>query len=244
MILLANGCSFTWGGGLNFREDQEDLRLQHTWPHYLGLKLNRSVVNLSAGCGSNQRIIRTNLDWISQQTDDVLKNTIAVIQWTDPSRYEYYEPLNSDDYLENFPNRWAKVNAQAVIGCREDSSPEKSKRDHERKNKRYETHTMQEDMYRTISDISSMSKIFEDFGVKYYYWTYSHLSDKFLPHIRKYYKTFPWLNEPLNGEPYDWLLHWDYEIISNTDTHPSLLGHQQIADLIFEKIKKTDQPLL
>lgn len=241
MILLANGCSFTFGGGLNFDDHQEEERLQSVWPHFLGLKINRSVVNLAAGCGSNQRIIRTTLDWLSDQSKQTLDNTVAVIQWTDPSRYEYYEPLNHSDHLENFPNRWAKVNAQVVIGCREDSNPEKSKRDHERKNKRYETHTIQEDMYRMISDITAMSKIFEDFGVKYYYWTYAHLTDKFPPYLRNYYKTFPWLNEPLNGNHDDWKLHWNFERVSDFDMHPSLTGHKQLADLIFQQLKKTDQ---
>lgn len=237
MILFANGCSFTFGGGLGLDEHKEDLRLASVWPHHLGLKLNASVINLGAGCGSNQRIVRTTLDWLSQQSLEILSQTLAVIQWTDPSRYEYYEPYNYKDRKENMQHRWVKVNSQVVIGCKEDSNPEKSRRDEERREKRYETHTIQEDMYRMISDIAAMAKIFKDFGVRYYYWSHAHISDKFYPHLLKYYKTYPWLNPPLNGDDDDWRLHWQYERVSPTDMHPSFLGHKQIAEYIYEKIK-------
>jgi len=63
MILLVNGCSFTWGGGLDKQGDQ--VRETSVWSHHLGALMNaEKVVNLAAGCGSNQRIFRTTVDYI------------------------------------------------------------------------------------------------------------------------------------------------------------------------------------
>jgi hypothetical protein len=45
------------------------------------------------GCGSNSRIVRTTLDYfITKQCDgEDLSDHVAVIQWTEPSRYELYD---------------------------------------------------------------------------------------------------------------------------------------------------------
>jgi hypothetical protein len=64
MILLTNGCSWTYGGSLGLDEiEKQEQRLQSTWPHHLGQLLNVSEnVQLAVGCGSNQRIVRTTFD--------------------------------------------------------------------------------------------------------------------------------------------------------------------------------------
>ena len=81
--LLTNGCSWTAGGGLTDIYDLEYLKNHITWPAHLKNLMNfDNQINLSAGCGSNQRIFRTTLDWVLAQTPETLSNTTAVIQWT------------------------------------------------------------------------------------------------------------------------------------------------------------------
>jgi len=87
MILLSNGCSWTYGSGLD-----EGIREESVYSALIARTLNRKLVNLSKGCGSNQRILRTTFEWISKQNKSIWDNTLAIIQWTDESRYEYYVP--------------------------------------------------------------------------------------------------------------------------------------------------------
>lgn len=107
MKLFANGCSFTWGGGILEEErglsgtlsgpiDDVHVRFRESsvWPARLDELLgNTGHINLGMGCGSNSRIVRTTLDYfISKQCNgDDISDHIAVIQWTDPSRYEIYD---------------------------------------------------------------------------------------------------------------------------------------------------------
>ena len=114
MILFTNGCSWTWGGGLNVPGDNfgDNLyagveRQKLLWPYHLGLKLNaEKTVNLSMGCGSNERIARTTFDWLQQQTLEDIKKTVAVIQITKVNRYEYYYPTDMKAWVENNLADW------------------------------------------------------------------------------------------------------------------------------------------
>lgn len=105
MRLFANGCSFTWGGGIleeeyglatsliNVPAEEKNLRMSLVWPAYLGELLGCEVANLSMGCGSNSRIVRTTLDHFLPMitTGESVDDHLAVIQWTEPSRYEIYD---------------------------------------------------------------------------------------------------------------------------------------------------------
>ena len=119
--LFTNGCSWTAGGSLHQLYTNEQLLNEITWPNHLGKLLNVDrVINKSAGCGSNQRIFRTTFDWIISQPKDVLENTIAVIQWTEPSRYEYYIPKNNnyDEWVDDELG-WAFVKTDVVMSWNE-----------------------------------------------------------------------------------------------------------------------------
>lgn len=107
MKLFTNGCSFTWGGGileeehqlfdtLNTNVDQQSVKFRESavWPFKLHTLLNAdAVINLGMGCGSNSRIVRTTLDYfvaLQNNAQDV-SEYVAVIQWSEPSRYEIYD---------------------------------------------------------------------------------------------------------------------------------------------------------
>lgn len=110
MRLFTNGCSFTWGGGIleegyglhntycSTLAEHVELRSSLVWPAYLGKLIGCEVTNLSIGCGSNQRIVRTTLGHFTSMIaqGETVNDHIAVIQWTEPSRYELYDASIGD----------------------------------------------------------------------------------------------------------------------------------------------------
>jgi hypothetical protein len=229
MILFANGCSFTWGGSLepHFTNDKERLAL--CWPAHLGTLLKADeVVNLGEGCGSNQRILRTTFDWLSKQTPERLAETVAVIQWTDSSRYEYYFPENFYNDQENIPERWAKVKEGVCLQVGERHEVALARSQH-----RFETLTMQEESYQIISNCSAIANMFQNFGVtRYYFWSHHGWGDRYLTRPRSYFANrFPWIDDTKVGRA-----RWVWDRVSSTDGHPSVQGHKEIAEIIYKNI--------
>ncbi len=76
-MILANGCSFTYG-------DELDNPERDAWPAVLAAMANEPVMNLGQSGGSNDRILRTIVEVIEANSD----NTKVVIAWTSPTRLE------------------------------------------------------------------------------------------------------------------------------------------------------------
>lgn len=229
MILLTNGCSWTWGGGLedyfttNERIDH-DKRESLVWPYYVGNHFQANkIINLSRGCSSNQRIVRTTFDWFLQNYSGI-EPVLAIIQLTDPSRYEYYHTKNIDDFTNN-DDCWAKATAQQVISNHDFDFSEMQYRH----NLRMSTFTSIEGIYRIVEGCSALAKLFDRYKVQYYFWpAICKIPNESPEHLKKYSRS-------LNFLDYDQI--WEYDRISNIDTHPSLLGHKQIADKIISTIQ-------
>lgn len=239
MILFTNGCSWTWGGGLepHFKFNDiinDEQRLKLVWPHHLGNLLNADkVINLSAGCGSNQRVFRTTLDWFLNEYKN--EPMMAIIQLTDPSRYEYYLTDNVDDFTNDQLN-WVKLTSSAHILNIKDVKPhddvfKKQELEIKReRDSRMTTYTLIEGMYKTINHCASLAHLFKKYNVEYYFWggyfkfkpDYPIKQKNYLSQIN--YLDFKW----------DWV-----ESVSEIDAHPSVLGHKQIADLIYQNIRPT-----
>lgn len=237
-ILLANGCSFTWGGGLEsfFQKDDDDtlndsIREELVWPHHLGKMLNRDTVNLGMGCGSNERIVRTTIEWISQQSPETLANTVAVIQWTEYFRGEYYIPYCYNDPLnyghesykfnfENTPERWVLIN------CWGHSAGKKDKKIANRtiRNK-VETYSDIHKLFEHIQECLTLAYLFEKYNIKYCFWNYQ-------GNISQWPSNFFNLIKDLNWYSYNNLT--DFDIISKTDPHPNIDGHIQIAKKLYD----------
>lgn len=231
MILFANGCSFTWGGSLEpfFDRDNDEQRLALCWPAHLGTLLGANeVVNLGEGCGSNQRILRTTFDWLAQQTSERLADTVAVIQWTDSSRYEYYCPEDYNNHQENISERWAKVKEGVCLQVGESRETSLA-----RSQKRLETLTMQEEAYQIVANCSAIAHMFQSFGVtQYYFWSHHNHRDRYLDRPRSYFShRFPWIDSVKLGQT-----DWKYDTVSASDKHPSCQGHREIAEIIYKKI--------
>lgn len=215
MILLTNGCS--WTDRTYFR-DQNDTRYNTTenlvWPEFLAEKLSATqLFNISQGGGSNGRIVRTCFDWIINQTQETLADTVAVIQWTDPSRWEWFDPNNS------YNNGWRPI----MIN--------KSSIEQQEQNV-FAFYTDLQAMYKHIFEIEALDSLFKKSGIKAFYWSLGHTNypwpdgrylEKFL--------SYSWLDDPKNEK------FWNYERISEQDHHPSPVGHDTIAQLIYNQIK-------
>lgn len=227
MILLTNGCSWTWGGGLDLDSTEDDLiRNASTWPAHLAKFLNaEEVVQLAAGCGSNQRILRTTLDWILNQPTERLTKTVAIIQWTEFSRFEYYSPKDPLDYYENFSERWVR----AKIGCVMDPYATDDQTSLQRADARLQTYTEIEGLYRNIFECAALSDIFNKYGIKYYYWKYRGYYPKDPIKITNFLESYNWFKDSHT---------WEYERISEKDKHPSFQGHIDIANIIFNEMKE------
>lgn len=223
MILFTNGCSWTWGGALEPHFKTQEERLKLVWPHYLGQMLNASkVVNLAAGCGSNQRIVRTTFDWVLQEykTDEPV---LAIIQLTETARYEYYTTDDIDDFT-NDEEHWAKVTPSASY-----APYEKNIANSYLRTMRYRTFTTIEGMYKMISDCNALAKLFESYNIKYYMWPGASRIPDTYPSLYKNY-----LINKCNVLNMD--NAWEYERYSQSDLHPGLLGHKQIAEILYNNI--------
>lgn len=215
MILFTNGCSWTYGSGLD-----ESIREESVYAAQIAKRLNRTIVNLSAGCGSNQRILRTTFDWLTKQSSQDLENTIAVIQWTEESRYEYYVPNTKKSEDEN----WARVNVNVAISPNEDYD-----RSHERIKYRLETFTNEEAGYLMLAQTSALVNYLNYYKVKYYFWSPQYMTTHaYKTNIKNFMiNSQNWINVPGNYE----------RINGSADPHPSVNGHKEIAEYLLTFIK-------
>ena len=90
-VLLTNGCSMCYGSDLT--EDHLQ-RMKSCWSGKLGKAAGfDEVVNLGYPGGSNDRILRTTIEWIIQHylNKKIDTNSLLVcIGWTSPMRREFY----------------------------------------------------------------------------------------------------------------------------------------------------------
>jgi hypothetical protein len=221
MVLFTNGCSWTYGGGLKLDHKKYDnFRPNLVWPKQLGDLLNASnTINLAVGCGSNQRIVRTTHEWFIKNYDPS-ENYIAIIQWTEFSRYEYYVTKSPLDDFENNPDKWAKVKTGIVLSNHEENLNTALKRSGER----FKTYTEIEGTFNHLRDCTSLAYLFDKLGIRYYFWNFNHFINN--PMFTTYFNDFPYLDSR----------DWEYRRVSPTDAHPSIQGHREIAKIIHNLI--------
>ncbi len=229
MKLFANGCSHTWGGGLleekgftgtlgDFLDKKEskenfDFRTRSVWPFHLSELLNCSeLVNLGLGCGSNPRIVRTTLDFFIEKIKkgEDLSEWIAVIQWTDPSRYEAYNSETKDFHL---------VKVDLVI-------PQVDKdRFKDLQNRFYEDEQLFISEF--LVHLITLSSFFDKWKINY---RFTRINPS--PPIPEFYhNNFKWVNE------FSTMLD-HHKIYQTKCHHPNVEGHKLIAKEIYNSFKK------
>ena len=86
--LVTNGCSMTWGSGLN-----PDTRVVDAYPYKLAKLLDAELFDLSKPGHSGQYVVRTTIDFFLERLDEDLSEYIVLLQLPDGNRFEYW-----DDY--------------------------------------------------------------------------------------------------------------------------------------------------
>lgn len=221
--LLANGCSYTYGAGLD-----ETLREEKVWPNQVKELLGYDrIINLAAGCGSNQRIVRTTIEWILSQPASILENTLAIIQFTNLHRYEYYVPKQNKVW-ENHSERWIRNKVDAVVAPYYNDIDINQLVDYN--NIRLSTYTDIEGYWTWLVQCEALASIFKRYNIKYYYWN---LSGMLINPDEIYYRflrdNYNWINNDLH-------FTCEFDSIPN-DGHPTVNGHRQIAEFSVKYIK-------
>ena len=265
--LLVNGCSWTYGGGLDRPGTKERLDYLHTnivWPAHVKKLMNFDrCVNLAEGCGSNQRICRTTFDWVNQQDKETLKNTTVIIQWSCEDRYEYYVPTKEEQ--EDFQKRYQvspmqkkdiwkdqiindnnydvlhNLDRWARVNPHSLISFVENHNDPDvikQGQSRYRTYTDQEGMYTWLFQMGFLYDFLTSKGIECYYWYFNQYVDAMPQEIQDYiYNRFPMLED----KPGQTRCHlYEYERIGGEtgDPHPSVRGHEQIGEYIVADIAK------
>jgi len=233
--LFANGCSFTWGGELykSLYDTNGQLldytnpdpinkeRLTRVWPFQLAKRLGAdSCVNLSMGCGSNDRIVRTTIDFFTQESE---KDWTAVIQWAHPHRFEYWEEETQ---------AWTLIIPQCgTLG--KNVNGDVFDRVSKFKDQVYRNYTDYTYAQKYWTQVVSLANFFIANNIKYYFVnlmpnSYYNLLDL---HQQQYLENkINWIGQ---GPRHDLVNMFD----SRFDTaHPTESGHKQIADYFYHRI--------
>lgn len=96
MLIYANGCSMTYGAELvDDRDPDPELRCyreKNAWPGRIGEFLDADrVVNDAVISGSNDRVVRTTIDWLAGHREAAEEGQLLVIVgWSGAMRREFY----------------------------------------------------------------------------------------------------------------------------------------------------------
>jgi len=259
MKLYSNGCSYTWGGTLfsiKYTDDsgnyyylprdkdceQNKKRLETVYPHHLGKLLNAAeVINDSMGGGSNDRIVRTTLDYFTNAKlkGQDLTDYFVTIQWTEPNRTEIYDDFFDHSYVGIMTNGLCSENPQ-----------DGSYIHHEKVNKLYYKYFSNNvnDYNRLIKNIYSVGyflryhkipHLFFSLGQLFSTWIEPEAQDvsrrvQLLDHYNSLMNDFTWFidaNQSMTTV-------MTFEDCMPEGTHPNAKGHQQIAQTLYDYINQ------
>tara|TARA_B100000029_G_scaffold352417_1_gene344980 strand:+ start:17 stop:733 length:717 start_codon:yes stop_codon:yes gene_type:complete len=96
MILLANGCSHTSGGEIEYYK--QDSCYEKAWPQHLANKLNFDCKNIAISGASNKRVLRTTITSLGELFLQKVapKDIFVVILWPGSYRTEVYQDKFKD----------------------------------------------------------------------------------------------------------------------------------------------------
>lgn len=224
MILYVNGCSWTAGGGLEIplgiddrhkSENDEIMMKQHVWSQHLGTLLGaEKVINDGRGCGSNQRIIRTTFDFLSS-TEINPEKLIVGIQLTESTRFEFYQETNISKH------KWPQIK----IDINETEFNSTQEIEFTNRFINYYRSSDEQNFYHLVFVLNTLSNIFFTFNIsKYFFWTEKNWYNNDLINKNMAYFT----------EKFPFMILDDFNIDYLPCSHPSLIGHKQLAHKLKE----------
>jgi hypothetical protein len=222
--LYYNGDSFCGDGVKRFDE---------TFGQLLGDKYNLEVNHAWKGGSSNHRIHRTTVNHI-MNNQSKLQDTLFLIGWTKPTRFELYNSIRGD-YIQYGHQNFYNL-APNVEGFEYEISIEFQK---EYISKFVDDDTMLEDHLRRVYSLESILKTN---NCKYLFWNVFHdtcilhsdLPDT-IPLWNKAVEIFDWENWILPFTSFDqYLEQFQHREVrqSSHDDHPNKLGHQKWFEVV------------
>jgi len=225
--IFANGCSYTFGGGLYNLVDETKLvepndtseinqeRLSVTWPGVLAKNLkSNSFRNYALSCGSNDRIVRTSLEFYRDllQQGKQVTNWYAIIQFTYSERFEFFDASKQS---------WSIIkNNSYIAGDGTDYSQE----DQVRLENYYRYGNKIYWEQKTLNQIMTLGHFFHFHNIPYMFWSMYNdqmiLSDSGRRYCNKH---FYWLREDINYFP---------KVNRLSCGHPTKQGHKELAKII------------
>lgn len=233
MKIFANGCSYTWGGGLynlvgkdgnlldfDNRSAENIERLSVTWPGVLGeLTKSEDTVNYALPCGSNDRILRTTLNFFGEKlaNGDRCKDWIAIIQLTYAPRFEFF-----DEKI----GKWSLVKQDNFLDGNGTPYDSKTK---ERLENYYRFNNDVFYQNKTFHHICTLGHFFSFHKIKYFFWTLYN-DQLYLDTMQKKYcnKHFNWMSDDIDFHP---------KATRLSCGHPTKQGHIELAKLFRREIK-------
>lgn len=243
MIYYANGCSFTWGGNL-YEFIYEDIwlprdkdhplnkeRLDTVYSYHLGKLLKAdTVINDSLGCGSNYRIMRTTLDYFNSliYKGISLKDHFVTIQWTEPSRFEYYDDIS---------DTWNMLTNATYLCENRPEHPDNLKDVYNFYYKNLYSNKQSLDIF--VSNVICLGSFFSRYQIPYLFYTHTNFWSDYITTSSEY----DYYNKILLE--YNW---WGDlptksfmgggKLDGPLGAHPTKRGHKQWAEFLFDDIKK------
>ena len=102
MLLLANGCSHTAGAEIEY--ELQGYCYEKAYSKYCAENLGWQYENIAASGASQERIIRTTIDWVGKNYKRYKnKEIFVVIMWSGPGRTEFYDG-RLHQYIQIVPN--------------------------------------------------------------------------------------------------------------------------------------------
>ena len=232
-ILLTNGCSWVNGAGLPNRETQR-------WSYHLAKKLNMEDINISSEGASNDKILRTTIDWITENKEKI-SEIIVVIGWTQITRMEIFNDITNEWETQNFVSFGDGSEDLRSESFYEEQSKHMIRQAHDYTPNEiwwrvylkyyFSLEQNQIDFYKILLYTQSILK---SFGIEYYFFSSFgsvKLSDIEITKMLDYknisdYSMIKYVSSALNKQE-------DY---SDENGHPGPISHKVWADFLFEKI--------
>lgn len=211
-MIYAIGDSFTYGDEL--------LDRNLAWPAVLGQQLDREIINLGKNGSGNSRIVKRVLDLAFDDTAELI-----LIAWAGPGRIEYF----NNKPLDIWP-------AQQVRGILSPTEQELTRL-------LTLTHNEQWDIWahrKWIRDIILCQNLLENQNKRYLMMVAWHNWQP-TPEVKDLWDkvdTQYFLGYPTDTNPdYETFCYWFADAPKGPGGHPLELGHQRIADKIYEHIR-------
>jgi hypothetical protein len=206
-MILTIGDSFTYG------QELED-RHRDSWPMILGRKLDQGVYNLAVPAGSNDRMFRVAVDRVVQNEYD-----LVICGWTEVSRID--TTVDGNELQITSSSTWLHRKYPWI-------------------KQYYANHYSERFAQETwLTKVIALQGFFKQRNQKYLFvsmdsrWDWDEYYHKLeLMHLVEQIDKNNYVGWPEEG-----FTHWQGEAPLGPNGHPLELGHQRIADKIYEHIR-------